>query len=182
MKTYPADRLAANHPEVSQGLSESERENGAETAWQKDPTMGLTTEYRERTVRDEHTWCVDHKCEAPSDTLTGRSKRACLCREVPTDHEAHGQTQRAAAEASVGDVPDAEAEHSRNMVVFALRLATRARERRGRETRAIELEGDPFTRSAWRKKTVVLVSPADHERHAGRDGQARSSTERTRTT
>ena len=26
--------------------------------------------------------------------LIGRSKRACLCREVPTDHEAHGQTQR----------------------------------------------------------------------------------------
>ena len=65
------------------------------------------------------------------------------------------------------------------MVVFVLRLATRARERRGRETRATELEGEPFTRSARRKKTVVLVSPADHERHAGRDGQARSSTERT---
>ena len=26
--------------------------------------------------------------------LIGRSKRACLCREVSTDHEAHGQTQR----------------------------------------------------------------------------------------
>ena len=26
--------------------------------------------------------------------LTSRSKRKCLCREVPTDHEAHGQTQR----------------------------------------------------------------------------------------
>ena len=51
------------------------------------------------------------------------------------------------------------------MVVFVLRLATRARERRERETRATELEGQPFTRSARRERTVVLVSPADHAQH-----------------
>ena len=55
--------------------------------------------------------------------------------------------------------------NSRNTAVFVLRLATRAREQRGRETRATELEGQPFTRSAQRERTVMLVSPADHAQH-----------------
>ena len=40
---------------------------------------------RERTVRCESTWCADHRCNTPSDMLTGQPKRACLSREV------HGQ-------------------------------------------------------------------------------------------
>ena len=37
---------------------------------------------------------VDHKRKAPPDMLTCRSVQACLSREVPTDHEAPGPTQR----------------------------------------------------------------------------------------
>ena len=36
--------------------------------------------------------------KAPPDMLSGRSKRACLYREVPTDREAHGQNAAVAAE------------------------------------------------------------------------------------
>ena len=54
-------------------------------ARRKEPTMGLTTGNRERTVRCESTWCADHRCNTPSDMLTGQPKRACLSREV------HGQ-------------------------------------------------------------------------------------------
>ena len=32
--------------------------------------------------------------QAPPDMMTGQSIRTCLRREVPTDHEAHSQTQR----------------------------------------------------------------------------------------
>ena len=32
--------------------------------------------------------------QAPPDTMTGQSIRACLRREVPTDHEAHSHSQR----------------------------------------------------------------------------------------
>ena len=69
------------------------------------------------------TWCADHRCKAPLDMLTGESKRACLCREVPTDHEAHsrssGGCRRAgvlisARKASVGGVPEAESGHAKH--------------------------------------------------------------------
>ena len=43
------------------------------------------------TVRRESTWYANHRCRIPPDMLIGQSKRACLCRKVPTDHEAHGQ-------------------------------------------------------------------------------------------
>ena len=32
--------------------------------------------------------------QAPPDMQTGQSSRACLCREVPADHEAHSRSQR----------------------------------------------------------------------------------------
>ena len=32
--------------------------------------------------------------QAPPDMRTGQSTKACLCRVVPTDHEARGQAQR----------------------------------------------------------------------------------------
>ena len=44
---------------------------------------------REWTARSA--WCGRHMRQAPPDMLTGRSVQACLSREVPTDHEAHGQ-------------------------------------------------------------------------------------------
>ena len=56
--------------------------------------------------------------QAPPD-MTGQSIRACLCREVPVDHEAHSLTQRgqlqrvAKTELRRERAPEAEAE-SRN--------------------------------------------------------------------
>ena len=74
---------------------------------------GAKTVRRKDLVTSEaSTWCADHKCNAPPDMLTSQSKRACLRREVPTDHEAHrrssGGCRRAgvsisARRASVGD-------------------------------------------------------------------------------
>ena len=55
--------------------------------------------------------------QAPPGMLTGQSKRACLIREVPTDHEAHSQSQRrqlrgvATTELRRDCSPQAEAEH-----------------------------------------------------------------------
>ena len=53
--------------------------------------MMLTTENCERD-REARVLCVPTTSarKAPPDVLTSQSKRACLCREVPTDHEAHG--------------------------------------------------------------------------------------------
>ena len=54
---------------------------------------------------------------APPDMRTGQSAQACLRREVPTDHEAHSQTQRrqlrrvATTELRWEWTPEAEAEH-----------------------------------------------------------------------
>ena len=115
--------------------------------------------------------------------LTGRSMQACLCREVPTDHEAHGQRSngcrraRAQLQSSAqesrrlsfgGMYTRRPKQNSRNTVVFVLRLATRARERRACETRARELQRHSLTFmcSARRRRIVVLVSPADHAQHA----------------
>ena len=44
----------------------------------------------EETADREASTCADHKCKAPPDMLTSQPVQACL-REVPTDHEAHGQ-------------------------------------------------------------------------------------------
>ena len=73
--------------------------------------------------------------KAPPDMLTGQSKRACLCREVPTP-----QTTKHAASAAV---PATEAEYTRSMVASVLRLITRARGRRAQR----------------------LVSPVNHVQH-----------------
>ena len=67
--------------------------------------------------------------------LTGQSKRACLCREVPTP-----LTTRHAASAAVAAT---EAEYTRSMVPSVLRLITRAGRRRAQR----------------------LVSPVNHVQH-----------------
>ena len=68
--------------------------------------------------------------------LTGRSKRACLCREVPTDHEAHGPPNGAVA-AELEELlrectPDAEAEHAKHDRIHA-QAVCQSKKRRGRE-------------------------------------------------
>ena len=56
--------------------------------------------------------------QAPPDMLTGQSIRACLRREVPTDHEPHSETQRrqlrrvAPTELRRECTPEAEAEQA----------------------------------------------------------------------
>ena len=42
--------------------------------------------------------------EGPPDVLTGRSIHARLCREVPTDHEAHGQSSSGCGESRSADL------------------------------------------------------------------------------
>ena len=53
-----------------------------------------------RKSRDAHTLCGKHRCMAPSHMLTRQSIQACLRREMPTDHEAHGQTQQSTLQKS----------------------------------------------------------------------------------
>ena len=122
------------------------------------------------------------KCKAPTDTLTSRPKRACLCREVHTDHEAHGQRgddRNSKSRTSVGDVPEAEhpkhdGSHAqavcqgqettwtRPRAVALLRSHTNTRSaRRGENSGAGQ-----FSRPRTARKGVC--SP--RERHAGRDG------------
>ena len=57
--------------------------------------------------------------QAPPDMRTGQSAKACLRREVPTDHEAHGQAQRrqlrrVATELRRDRDPEAEAKHAKH--------------------------------------------------------------------
>ena len=56
--------------------------------------------------------------QAPPDMRTGQSAKACLRREVPTDHEARGQAQRrqlrrVATELRRDRDPEAEAKHAK---------------------------------------------------------------------
>ena len=57
---------------------------------------------------------------------------------MPTDHEGDDRNSKSFR----GSAPQRPKQNSRNMVVFVLRLATRARGRRGRETRAQRAEGE----------------------------------------
>ena len=57
--------------------------------------------------------------QAPPDMRTGQSAKACLRREVPTDHEARGQVQRrqlqrVATELRRDRDPEAEAKHAKH--------------------------------------------------------------------
>ena len=94
--------------------------------------------------------------------LTGRPKRACLCREVPTEHEAHGQTQRWLQNSKNfgGSAPRTPKQSPRMLKPFA-----RARNDVEANQSCCALRSHTFTRSARRERTVVLFSPADHAQH-----------------
>ena len=68
--------------------------------------------------------------QAPPDMRTGQSAKACLRREVPTDHEARGQAQRrqlrrVATELRRDHNPEA-GRNTRSTIASVLRLITRA--------------------------------------------------------
>ena len=100
--------------------------------------------------------------QAPPDMRTGRSAKACLRREVPTDHEARGQVQRrqlqrVATELRRDRDPEAEAKHAkhgriRTQISYLSRMTS---DRGGEETVT-------STHSGWRGTQVALVSPANH--------------------
>ena len=53
-----------------------------------------TVRRKDLTTSEARTGCDEHRYNAPPGMLTGQSKRACLRRQVPIDHEAHGQRGR----------------------------------------------------------------------------------------
>ena len=121
----------------------SKREGRCQDCAAQKPHDGTHQGNRERTVRREHLM------RRSPDMLTGGSMQACLCREAPPDHEAHGQRsgcRRARAQLqesrrlSFGGLYTLRPkQNSRNTLVFVLRQATGASERRGCGTRALEL-------------------------------------------
>ena len=83
----------ADHPGSDKDPSDKKR-TGARTARRDErkrekAAMGLTKTAASG-PRGAHD-ASNHKRKAPPDMLTGRSVQACLSRDVPTDHEAHGQ-------------------------------------------------------------------------------------------
>ena len=108
--------------------------------------------------------------------LTGRSKRACLCREVPTDHEAHGQTQRWLQNSKRfgGTYARRTKQYTRSTIEVMLKPFARARNDVDANQSSCALRSHTFTRRARRERTVALVSPADHAQHVR---TARSSTD-----
>ena len=99
--------------------------------------------------------------------MTSRSKRACLCREVPTDHEAHGQTQRCLQNSKSFGVTYARRrkQHTRSTIEVMLKAFARARNDVDANQSSCALRSHTFTRGARRERTVVLVNPADHAQH-----------------
>ena len=99
--------------------------------------------------------------------LTGRSKRACLCREVPTDHEAHGQTQRwlQNSKSFGGTFARRPKQHTRSTIEATLKPFARAKDDLDANYSSCALRSHTFTRGARRERTVVLVNPADHAQH-----------------
>ena len=125
---------------------------GARTVRRKDLTMG-----------EARTWCAKH---TPPDMQTGQSTRACLCREVPTDHEAHGQRGGGHSRAELcsksfgGRRPRKSKQNTRSMVASALRLITRAGRRRARRSGAGRWRGTGQSS----KPRAAHEKPAVHER------------------
>ena len=83
---------------------------------------------KDLTTSEASTWCAKH--QGKEGSMTGQSKRACLCREVPTDHEHRASAVVAAAseEQECRDLlekrrwkstPEADADHARHARVHA---------------------------------------------------------------
>ena len=85
MSIVEMGQTQADHPGADRDPSDQKR-TGAMTARRDESETenrdGAHEDSRERTVRCESTWCANHRCKTPSDMLTVRPKRACLCREV----------------------------------------------------------------------------------------------------
>ena len=97
--------------------------------------------------------------QAPPDVQTGQSAKACLRREVPTDHEARGQAQRrqlrrVATELRRDRDPEAEAKHAKHN-----RIRTQA-DHQSRMTSVRGKQNDLHAQSLEGTQ-VVLVSPAN---------------------
>ena len=97
--------------------------------------------------------------QAPPDMRTGQSAKACLRREVPTDHEARGQAQRrqlrrVATELRRDHDPEAGAKHAKHD-----RIRTQA-DHQSRMTSVRGKQNDLHAQSLEGTQ-VVLVSPAD---------------------
>ena len=98
--------------------------------------------------------------QAPPDMRTSQSAKACLCRVVPTDHEARGQAQRrqlrrVATELRRDHDLEAGAKHAKQgRIRTQIGYLSRMTSVRGKQNdlHAQRLEGTQ----------VVLVSPADH--------------------
>ena len=108
------------------GAAQSLQLGGAQDLRQGGLAMGFVSGDRTR-----RRWCLlrgQHKHgrsrrlqqqQAPPDMRTGQSAKACLRREVPTDHEARGQAQRrqlrrVATELRRGRDLEAEAKHAKH--------------------------------------------------------------------
>ena len=138
-------------------IPQSKWENGAKTARRKDPTMGLTTDNRERTVRREHLVCRAQVQGRLHQTCWPVNQNEHVCVEkcpLTTRHAASAAVAAASEEQECRalleklrweSTPEAEAEHTRSTLVSTLRLITRAGQRRAQR----------------------LVSPANHAQHVG---------------
>ena len=118
--------------------------------------------------------------QAPPDMRTGQSAKACLRREVPTDHEARGQAQRrqlrrVATELRRDHDPEAGAKHAKH---------DRIRTQPDHQSRMTSVRGKQNDLHAQRLEgtQVVLVSPANQpaQRRARAAELWRSVRKRTR--
>ena len=116
------------------GAAQSLQLGGAQDLRQGGLAMGFVSGDRKRRrsclLRGQHKHGRSRRLQqqqAPPDMRTSQSAKACLRREVPTDHEARGQAQRrqlrrVATELRRDRDPEAEAKHAKH-VASVLRLA-----------------------------------------------------------
>ena len=114
--------------------------------------------------------------------LTGRSKRQCLCREVPTDHVAHGQTQRWQQNSKVfgGTYARKPKQYTRSTIEVMLKSFARARNDVDANQSSYARRSHTFTRS--RQRAARTGACGTRERHAGRDGQHAAAPTRSQQT
>ena len=101
-------QIRADHPAADRDPSDQESnrcqiwEMGRERERESESLDGAHEDSRERTARSS--WCGKHRRKDPPDVPTGRSVQACLSRDVPTDHEAQGQSSSGCREGRSADL------------------------------------------------------------------------------
>ena len=140
---------------------ESNRCQNCETGRERESESrdGAHEDTREWTARSA--WCGKHRRKAPPDMLTSRSVQACLSGDVPTDHEAHGQSSSGCRESRGADL--CSAQESRWLSFGARRPRGRSRTREARSYP--RLGPQPERTWARQRRARRLVSPANHAQH-----------------